>query len=125
MDNIARRKILVIDDELELLNLLQAVLEAKGYQAFCATSGAAGIRLHDREHPDLIVLDLRMPEMDGIEVLRRIRQRDPVVRVVILTAFGGPNTIRDAAALDVSEYLSKPFDNEELIRVIGAALSRP
>lgn len=119
-----RRKILVIDDELELLSLMKEVLEARGYQALCAINGADGIRLNEQEQPDLIVLDLRMPVMDGIETLRRIREHDPDVRVVILTAYGSPDTIREAADLNVSEYLSKPFDNKELIHIIGAALER-
>lgn len=119
-----RRKILIIDDELELLSLMKDVLEEEGYQALCAASGAEGIRIKEVENPDLIVLDLRMPEMDGIETLRQIRKKDGKIKVVILTAYGSPDTIRDAADLNISEYLSKPFDNEQLVRVISEALYR-
>jgi len=120
---LTRRKILVIDDEPELLALLMEVLEDEGYQALSAANGADGIRLNELENPDLIVLDLRMPEMDGIETLRQIRKQDDKVKVVILTGYGSPDIIRDAADLDVSEYLSKPFENEHLLRVIGETLS--
>ena len=99
-------------------------MKKKGYQAFGAKSGPDGIRLNEQEHPDLIVLDLRMPGMDGIETLRHIRQKDAKVRVIILTGYGHPDTIRDAADLDVSEYLSKSFDNDALIRIIGEVLGR-
>jgi len=83
---------------------------------FCAENGADDIRLNEQKNPDLIVLDLRMPEMDGIETLRQIRKKDDKVKVVILTGYGSPDTIRDASDLNVSKYLSKPFENEELIR---------
>lgn len=119
-----RRKILVIDNETDFLMLIKELLEDEGYQALCASNGADGIRLNDRENPDLIVLDLSMPEMDGIETLRQIRQKDAKVRVVILTGYGHPDTIRDAADLDVSEYLSKSFDNDALVRIINDALGR-
>ena len=115
-------KILVIDDELDLLSLLMGVLTDEGYQAFSAANGADGVRLNELENPDLIILDLRMPEMDGIETLRNIRKQDDKVKVVILTGYGSPDTIRDAADLNVSEYLSKPFDNEQLLRVISETI---
>jgi len=115
------RKILIIDDETDLLELIKDVLEEKNYQVFCASSGADGIQLNEQKNPDLIVLDLRMPEMDGIETLRNIRKTDEKVIVVILTGYACPDTIRDAVDLNVSEYLSKPFGNSELLNVIGKA----
>ncbi len=117
-----RRKILVIDDERELLTLMTDLLVDEGYQVRTAANGSDGIRLNERENPDLIILDLRMPEMDGIETLRRIRKKDDKVKVVILTGYGSPDTIRAAADLDVSEYLSKPFENDQLVRIIGEML---
>jgi len=119
-----RKKILVIDDEPDLLILVKELLEEEGYQAFCAPNGADGIHLNEEKNPDLIILDLRMPEMDGMETLRQIRKKDDKVRVIILTGFGSPETIRDAADLNVSEYVNKPFDNEQLIHVISKTLGR-
>lgn len=121
-DKFVRRKILVIDDEAELLALVKEILEDKGYQVFCALNGAGGIRLNEDKNPDLIILDLRMPGMDGIETLRQIRKHDQAVKVIILTAYGSPDSIRDAADLDVSEYLSKPFENEHLVRVVDGII---
>ncbi|MCX6233310.1 MAG: response regulator [Bacteroidetes bacterium] len=118
----ANWKILMIDDEPELLDLMKDVLEEERYQVFCASNGSDGILLNEQKNPDLILLDLRMPEMDGIETLRNIRKNDDKVRVVILTGYGCPDTIRDAADLNVSEYLSKPFENEDLVSVISKAL---
>ncbi|MDO9542421.1 MAG: response regulator [Kiritimatiellia bacterium] len=119
-----RRKILIIDNEPELLSLIVETLEDEGYQVFSATNGPDGIRLNEQEHPDLIVLDLRMPEMDGIETLRRIRKKDDKVKVIIMTAYGTPDTIRHAIDLDVSEYLGKPFGPEEFVRIIGDELGQ-
>ena len=115
------RKILIIDDETDLQELIKDVLEEKSYQVFCASSGADGILLNEQKNPDLIILDLRMPEMDGIETLRNIRKADDSVIVVILTGYGCPDTIRDATDLNVSEYLSKPFGNSELLDIIDKA----
>jgi len=101
---------------------MKDLLEDEKYQFFCASNGSEGIRVNEQKNPDLILLDLRMPEMDGIETLRSIRKNDAKVRVVILTGYGCPDTIRDAADLNVSEYLSKPFENEDLVNVISKAL---
>jgi len=115
-------KILIIDDQLNMLNLMKDLLEDERYQVFCASNGSDGILLNEQENPDLILLDLRMPGMDGIETLRNIRYHDDKVRVAILTGYGCPDTIRDAANLDVSEYLSKPFKSKELVNIIRKAL---
>ncbi len=118
----ANWKILIIDDETELLELMKELLEDESFQVFCASNGSDGILTNERENPDLILLDLRMPEMDGIETLRNIRESDDKVRVIVLTGYGCPDTIREAADLNVSEYLSKPFENEDLVSVISKAL---
>ncbi|PZN82507.1 MAG: response regulator [Candidatus Methylumidiphilus alinenensis] len=100
---------------------MRDVLEEENYQVFCASNGADGILLNEQKNPDLIVLDLRMPGMDGIETLRNIRKADDNVIVVILTGYACPDTIRDASDLNVSEYLGKPFGNNELLDIIGQA----
>ena len=120
--DVAHRKILIIEDDADLLTLIRHVLEREGYQVFVSSNGADGILVNEREDPDLILLDLRMPDMDGIETLRNIRKCDGKVLVVILTGYGCPDTIREAADLKVSEYLSKPFANKDLAGVIGKAL---
>jgi two-component system, NtrC family, response regulator AtoC len=119
-----RWKILIIEDDTDLADLIRSVLEKERYRVFCAANGWDGIRLHDQNRPDLILLDLRLPEMNGIETLRTIRQYDDKVAVVVLTGYACPDTIRDAAELNVSEYLSKPFANHHLLSVIGKACER-
>ena len=119
----ANKKILIIDDETDLRELMQDVLEEQNYQVCGAGNGADGIRLNEQTNPDLILLDLRMPGMDGIETLRNIRKTDGKVSVVILTGYGCPDTIRDAVELNVCEYLSKPFENRELLSIIDKVLA--
>jgi two-component system response regulator (stage 0 sporulation protein F) len=116
-------KIVVIEDDQDLQHLISLMLVREGYQVFCASNGPDGIRLNEQENPDLILLDLRMPGMDGIETLRQIRQSDEQVLVVILTGYGSPDTIREAADLNVSEYLSKPFATSDLVGIISKALT--
>jgi len=124
-----RNKILVVDDESDMLELMMMVLTRKGYQAFGAKSGPDGILLNEQEHPDLIILDLRMTGMDGIETLRHIRKMDAKVRVIILSGFpegyDSPAMVKDMAELDVSKRLSKQLDNDELLDVIKDVLVVP
>ena len=120
-------KILVVDDEPDMLELMLRVLAKKGYQSLGATNGPDGIRLNEQEQPDLIVLDLRMPGMDGIETLRHIRKKDAEVRVIILSGLpdeaDSPATIKDMADLDVSERLCKQLDNYQVLHAIRNVLA--
>ena len=119
-----RKKILVVDDEPDIVEIIMADLTDKGYQAFGATNGADAIIINAKENPDLIILDLRMPEMDGIEALRHIREKDRKVRVIVLTGVGSPDIVKDVAGLDVSECLRKPIDHDQLFDAIRNVLVR-
>ena len=119
-----RKKILVVDDEPDIVEIIMADLTDKGYQALGATNGADAIIINAKENPDLIILDLRMPEMDGIEALRHIREKDHKVRVIILTGVGSPDIVKDMADLDVSECLRKPIDSDQLFDAIKVVLAR-
>ncbi|MBU4212123.1 MAG: response regulator [Verrucomicrobia bacterium] len=125
---LTRKKILMVDDEPDMVEIVVEMLTDKGYQAFGATNGADAIIINDKENPDLIILDLRMPEMDGMKTLRQIRKKDDKVRVIILsgflTEFDSPDTVKDMADLDVSERLSKPIENDQLLHVIRDVLMR-
>ena len=120
----ARNKILVVDDEPDMLELMMIVLTRKGYQSFGATNGADAIIVNDKENPALIILDLRMPGMDGIETLRQIREKDDKVQVIVLTGVGSPDIVKNVADLDVSECLRKPIDHDQLFDAIKAVLAR-
>ncbi len=113
-------KILVIDDEEGIRNLLDTLLRRKGYDIVLAESGRKGLELFRREHPDVIVLDLKMPEMDGLTVLQQLRSLDPKQPVIILTGAGTPEAERQVRALGVTEFVEKEFS----LHLLGDSLKR-
>jgi CheY-like chemotaxis protein len=113
-------KILVIDDELGIRNLLDTLLRRKGYDVILADSGQKGLDLFRREHPDVVVLDLKMPEMDGLTVLRQIRSLEPGKPVIILTGYGTGEAEQQVRALGVTEYVEKEFS----MHLLGDSLKR-
>jgi len=113
-------KILVIDDEQSIRNLLDTLLRRKGYDVVVAESGRQGLELFRRERPDVIVLDLKMPEMDGLTVLRQIQNLDPGKPVIILTGAGTAEAERQVRALGVTEYVEKEFS----LHLLGDSLKR-
>jgi CheY-like chemotaxis protein len=113
-------KVLVIDDEQGIRSLLDTLLSRKGYDVVLAESGRKGLELFRRERPDVLVLDLKMPEMDGLTVLRQIRSLDPIIPVIILTGAGTAETEQRVRALGVTEYVEKEFS----LHLLGDALKR-
>jgi CheY-like chemotaxis protein len=113
-------KILVIDDEQGIRNLLDTLLRRKGYDVVLAESGRQGLELFRRERPDVIVLDLKMPEMDGLTVLRQIKNLDPGKPVIILTGAGTAAAEQQVRALGVTEYVEKEFS----LHLLGDSLKR-
>jgi DNA-binding NtrC family response regulator len=118
-----KTKILVIDDEKDLRFLFKKILAPEGYTVLTAQNGYDGIKINQKSDPDIILLDLKMPGINGIETLRRIRKKDPDVIVIIITGYGDAETIRDAAELNVYEYMAKPFNNETVMKTIKEAVA--
>ena len=113
-------KILVIDDEQGIRDLLDTLLRRKGYDVILSANGQKGLELFRREQPDVIVLDLKMPGMDGLTVLQQIRNLDPKKPVIILTGAGTPETEQRVRALGGTEFIEKEFSLHRL----GDALKR-
>ena len=113
-------KVLVIDDEPSIRSLLDTILSRKGYTVVLADGGRKGLELFRREHPDAVVLDLKMPEMDGIAVLQHLRRAGHALPVIVLTGAGTPELERQVQALGVTEYVAKEFSLHRL----GDALKR-
>src|SRR6185295_11443612 len=107
-------KVLVIDDEQGIRNLLDTLLSRKGYDVVLADGGRKGLELFRRERPDVVVLDLKMPEMDGMAVLQQIRNLNPGQPVIILTGAGLPGAEEQLRACGVSEYVEKEFSLHRL-----------
>jgi two-component system nitrogen regulation response regulator NtrX len=100
-------KVLVIDDEANVRTLTEMLLQHRGHEVLLADSGPKGLELYRREHPDVILLDLKMPEMDGVEVLIQIRRVDLKQPVIIVTGDSRPATEREVRALGVSGFIVK------------------
>jgi CheY-like chemotaxis protein len=107
-------RVLVVDDEPANVELLQDFLEAKGYQVSTALSGFEALQRLREDRPHLILLDIRMPGMDGMEVLRRIREIDRDVGVIIVTAVHEEEIGRRALAQGAFDYITKPLDLQYL-----------
>ncbi|MCB0122083.1 MAG: response regulator transcription factor, partial [Caldilineaceae bacterium] len=118
------KKLLIVDDEADLLAELQPMLTRAGYQVITATDGEAALALVAQEAPDLIILDVLMPKLDGRATLRRLREGDNWVPVILLTQIN--TTLERVLSLQegADDYLNKPFDPMELLARIQAILRR-
>lgn len=119
-----KKKIIVVDDDRDLLDVLRVRLETSGYAVQCADSGAVLFKLLKKQKPDLIVLDIMMPEVDGLEVLRRLRASDETsqIPVLLLTARFQYEDVLSGYALGATHYVTKPFTTKQLLGAIGLAL---
>ena len=115
-------KVLVVDDELGTLQLLERVLGAEGHVVLCSPSGEACLPLVRQSNPDVVILDEKLPGMDGIRVLRRIRDIDRGVFVIMMSGYGTVKSIVRAMELGAYDYLTKPFPLEKAINVVAQAL---
>lgn len=116
--------ILVIDDEVSIRNLLHAVLKRKGYEVFLADSGQNGIDMFERTRPLITILDLRMLDLNGLEVLSRLRAIDPEACVIMLTGAGTKEAEAKAFTLGASDFLKKGFSLFELGEALRLAMAR-
>jgi len=117
--------ILVIDDERMLCDLLQEMLRRHGHEVFTAYSGQEGIQAFQRHRPQFTLLDLHLPDMNGIEALTRIREHDPKADAMILTGAGSDKLERQARDLGVTDFLIKGLSPEVLISAVARALQPP
>lgn len=112
-------KILVIDDEPEICRLFADVLTDMGYQVSTATEGRQGLAMIRDNPPDILFLDIKMPKTDGLKCLRRIRKTKRKLLVIIMTGYGDVKSAQEAMRLGADEYISKPFDLDQLKRLVN------
>jgi len=117
------RKILIVDDEPTIVNTVQAYLEREGYTVYTAVDGFAALKAARAFQPDLVVLDIMLPGMDGIEVLRRLGQESDVY-VLMLTARADETDKVVGLSVGADDYLTKPFSPRELVARVKAILRR-
>lgn len=116
-------RILAVDDDRNNLKMLAFLLREEGYEVITADNGADALRMLDTQHPDLLILDIMMPQMDGFEVCKRVRQTMDVP-IVILSAKGETVDKVTGLELGADDYLPKPFEPSELIARVKAVLRR-
>jgi len=114
--------ILIIDDDDQLRKSFEKLLSEEGYEAYGAASGEQGLSLINERMPDLVILDMRLPGMNGLETFQAIHDIEPKLPVIIMTAYGTTETAIEATKMGAFDYILKPFDIPEMLSVIGEAL---
>ena len=116
--------VLIVDDEEMMRNLLNKILSREGYRISSAEDGQAALETMGQEKIDIVISDMKMPRMNGFELLKVIKQEYPEVGVIIMTAYGDTYTVKDALLLGADEYITKPFKSYEISLVVERAYWR-
>lgn len=118
-----RRTILIVDDEPEMRALFERILSSEDADLLGAGTGAEALAIARRTRLDLVILDVKLPDVSGTEVLRRLRKRDDGLPVIMVTSYGSADTVRTSMRLGAFEYVTKPFDVQEIRRIVREALT--
>lgn len=114
-------KVLIADDEVEFSSTLQTRLNLRNFQATMVNSGEAALKAVEKEKPDVLLLDLKMPDLDGLEVLAKLKDEHEDIKVIILTGHGSFEVGREGMELGAFDYIMKPVDLKVLIAKIEEA----
>ena len=117
--------ILLIDDETDYSDTMSFYLKAKGYRVKTASSGEEGLKEIERERPDIVFLDFKMPGMDGVETLRRIREIDRDLPVIMVTSYASDESVLEAKRLGISDIFPKAEDLSLAAKLINRTLNSP
>ncbi|MBT2688660.1 response regulator [Bacillus sp. ISL-47] len=118
-------KILIVDDQFGIRILLNEVLQKEGYDTYQAANGVQALDIVSKHSPDLVLLDMKIPGMDGIEILKRMRVVDKDIRVIIMTAYGELDMIQEAKDLGALTHFAKPFDIDDIRAAVKKYLPVP
>ncbi len=122
-DTVARTRALLVEDDPNIVDLIRANLAVRGFETIVSTDGVDALALLDTEEPDIVLVDLMLPEVDGFELCRQIRERSSVA-VIVVSARGGERDKVTALNVGADDYMTKPFSVEELLARIAATLRR-
>ncbi|REK71708.1 response regulator [Paenibacillus paeoniae] len=109
-----KKKVLIVDDQNGIRVLLLEVFSSEGYHTFQAANGKLALEIVRLEAPDLVLLDMKIPGMDGLEILKHIKAIDPSIKVIMMTAYGELDMIKEATDLGALMHFTKPFDIDEM-----------
>ena len=124
LHKVAKGKVLIVDDAPDTLEIIQTLLHYEGYDVITASTGEEGVKKAEEEKPEVILIDINLPGIDGNEALKRIRQINPLQCVVMLTAFATVENAIQALKEGASDFLKKPFENDHLIHMVNQALEK-
>ena len=113
------KKILIIDDEKPTLSMFRLLLEAYGYEVTAAENGDAGIEAFKRDRPAVVFTDIKMPGMDGLEVLKRIKEIDPKTPVIVMTGHGDSDLAQQSTDQDATAFVNKPIQRKALEKALA------
>lgn len=118
-------KLLIVDDQYGIRLLLHEIFKKEGYEVFQAANGFQAIDIVVKDCPDLVILDMKIPGMDGVEILKRIKEINKEIKVILMTAYGELDIIEEAKKLGALRYFPKPFDIDEIKEVVREHTSLP
>jgi len=114
----SQSSILVVDDERTMLSLLEKILSQDGYHVYLSTNGREALAVIEKQHVDIIITDVKMPELDGFGLLKIVKNEYPEISVIMMTGYGDTYTVKDALLLGADEYITKPFRSHEISLVV-------
>lgn len=117
------KKVLIVDDQYGIRVLLFEVFGKEGYRTFQAANGKVALDIVKTQTPDLVLLDMKIPGMDGLEILKNIKKINPEIKVIMMTAYGELDMIKEATDLGALTHFTKPFDIDELRLAVNNQLA--
>jgi len=121
---ISKGKVLIVDDAPDTVEIIKKLLVFEGYEVLTTSTGEEGVKKVEEEKPEIVLLDISLPGIDGNEALRRIRKVDSIVSVIMLTAFATVDNAISALKEGASDFVKKPFENEHLVHLVNQCLEK-
>lgn len=121
---VTKNKVLIVDDQNGIRILLVEVFSSEGYETFQASNGKQALDIVKNHAPDIVLLDMKIPGMDGLEILKHIKNIDSEIKVIMMTAYGELDMIKEATELGALMHFTKPFDIDELRMAVNSQLGR-
>ena len=124
MEEAVKLKVLVVDDEADICKVIQFLLEREGYSVVCACSGKEAIEAIHKDNFNAILTDWKLGGLDGLAMLKKVREITPITPVIIMSAFGSHESVTEATRCGAAAYVIKPFVNEELKQTLRSIVER-